>query len=245
MADNKEIVDSLEDMLGISSNENEDTSTTEDKDTSTTEDKDTSTTEDKDTSTTETNNQIDINKEVAKIEIKLEELQNNNSVELDDFYDNLDEYLSDEEQELEFENKKEYIKLLREKEDEYIKSNSKDSEIETLQNQKKEYENQLLKDEAISQTVSKYPDFNYDKAMKFFEDKLSKSEQNDIFSKSKSYADVYENTYKKMGGKTVSSKKAPNIPDVNNTRKDSANNQDVNDAMSDEEREFKEALGLI
>lgn len=285
---NENIVDELEDVLGLNNstednNSNDDnTSSSEEKEnesenndaisqergqsenntnTQTSEDKKTETqsgklpekennqeSESKSADTvTLTSEQVKINNEIAKIDTKLEDLEKNNTVDTDKFYDSLDEILTDEEQQLEHEDKAAYLKLIDEKKADYIKSNSKDDEIATLKEEKEDLEKVYARQEGIVEVTAKYPDFNYDTVMDFFENKLNKEQQQEVFNGASSYADVYENTYKMMTGKDtkeVKSTPAPKIPNVNDVRKENVSDDKLKDGLKTEDEELQEALGL-
>jgi hypothetical protein len=270
--ENENIAEELEDVLGLNDNGNdsnntdgstqkEEQSTNDEKngdvdstkeEENTNQDKDKKE-EDQNTKTKDTNKvtltveQVKINSEIAKIDTKLEDLEKNNTVDTDKFYDNLEEYLSEEEQQLEFDDKKAYLKLVKEKEADYIKSNSKDDEISTLKKEKEDLEKVYARQEGIKEVTAKYSDFNYEEVMAYYDKKLNKEQQEEVFKGAESYADVYENTYMMMTGKEpkeVKSAPAPNIPNVNNVRKENVSDDKLKDGLKTEDEELREALGL-
>ncbi len=202
-----------------------------------------------------TENQVEISKELTKIDLELEKLKEGNTADTDSFYDSLDEILSEEEKQLEFEDKKAYFKAIENKRNEYLKKNSNTEKIEELQKTKKALENEYLKEEAFKVLEKKYPDFDFKKAKEFFQKKLSAEEQSEILDSSEDFVDVYEKTYLKMNPeknkdesenkeKNIKSEKAPNIPNVNKLRKEDAHNSKLKDGFKSDNELLQEALGL-
>lgn len=258
----------MEDILGLNSQddtrETDQTTTdqdgntpdkeTKDADQSTDKDNDADQPSDKDSddnskdgdTLTLTQEQVQINSEIAKIDAQIESMQNE-EVNTDDFYDNIEEHLSDEEQQLEFDDKKAYLKLVREKEQEYIKEHSKEEDAAKLKEQKDQLQKIYDRQEAIVSVSKKYPEFNFDEAMDFFENKLNKEQQAEVFKGANTYADVYENTYKmmtKQNPKNIHRQKAPDIPNVNNSRREDVPAGALDDGLKSEDEELQEALGL-
>lgn len=245
---NEEVVDTLEDMFGLSEEKKEETPplTPEEKK----EETPSLTPEEKKEVHPQTQvvtpEQITIQKDIAKIETKLEELSKS-TVNMDDFYANIENELSEKEQQLEFEDKPAYMKLLNEKATEYQKNNSSSEELEKLTKEKEELEAVYDRQNALVAVSAKYPEYNHEKMMKYFNEDLSKSQQAKIFDASKNYEDVYENTYKSYLEEYPTKVKdvpAPNIPNVNNTRKQAPTADDTDGDMMSEDERLKEALGL-
>ena len=193
-----------------------------------------------------TDEQLAINREIAKIDLQIEALEKE-EVDVSLFYDNLEDELSEDEQALEFSDKSAYMKLVTQKAKEYEQKHSKADAIEALKEEKKEQEQISARQSAIVDVSTKYPEYNHEKIMNYFNEELSKSEQQKIFEVSESYADVYEKTYLKYSGvnpSNVSQQKAPNIPNVNNSRRESARVDDTDDGLLNEEQMLQDALGL-
>lgn len=198
------------------------------------------------TTTLVTQEQITLNKEIAKLDVQIEALSGS-TVNVEAFYDNLETHLSEEEQALEFSDKSAYMKLVSKKAKEYEATQSKQGEINKLLEQKKELELVYERQSAIVEVTAKYPHYDHDKVLNFFLNDLSKSEQDKITQASKSYADVYENTYKKYVAQNpanIHSTPTPNIPNVNNVRKQSVNNSTIDNGFSSHDEQLKQALGL-
>jgi len=246
----EEVVDKLEDMLGLNEEiEKKEELQTEDE---VSENKSDAETEAKEETTPKTSTQvvtpeqINIQKDIAKIDVKLEELAKS-TVNMDDFYANIENELSEKEQQLEFEDKSAYMKLVNEKAREYEQKHSNTEELEALAKEKEDLEAVYDRQEAVVSVSAKYPEYNHEEMIKYFNEDLSKSQQEKIFSASKSYADVYENTYKQYieaNPANIKDVKAPDIPNVNNVRKQTATNNDTDDSLMSEDERLKEALGL-
>jgi hypothetical protein len=264
---NEEVVDQLEDMLGLGETKEDGASLDDAKDTIQKDDDkktdgdkqlDTQKSEDEKTEdkkedkkqTTETKlvtpEQITIQKDIAKIDVKIEELEKA-TVDMDAFFTNIENELSEEEQQLEFDDKAAYMKLVNEKAKEYEQKNSKSEVVEELKKEKEELEAVYERQNAIVSVSSKYPDYDHEKMMEYFNEDLSKSQQNKILSSSTSYEDVYENTYKQYlsaNPAKIEDVKTPNIPNVNNVRKEQTKSNDTDADLMGEDEKLKEALGL-
>jgi len=246
----EEVVDTLEDMLGLNEEINKQEEPQKDEEVENTpevkEEEPKEETPPNSTTQVVTPEQITIQKDIAKIDVQIEELEKT-TVSMDEFYANIENELSEEEQQLEFDDKPAYMKLINEKAREYETKNSKSEELETLANEKKELEDIYAKQEAIVEISAKHPEYNHEAMQKYFNEELSKSQQTKIFSASESYADVYENTYKhyiEANPANIEDVKAPNIPNVNNTRKQVPTSNDTDGNLMDEDERLKEALGL-
>ncbi|MDT8337576.1 MAG: hypothetical protein RQ763_00110 [Sulfurimonas sp.] len=198
------------------------------------------------TATLVTQEQIGINKEIAKIDLQIEALEST-VVDATAFYDNLENELSEEEQGLEFSDKSAYMKLVSKKAKEYEEKHSKKEDVQNLKSQKKELELVYERQGAITDVTAKYPDYNHEKVLNFYMNELSKSEQDKIVQASKSYQDVYENAYKKYivtNPSNIHTTTVPNIPNVNNVRKQTVNNSSIDNGLTSHDDQLKQALGL-
>ena len=246
----EEVVDRLEDMLGLNEEiEKKEESQTEDTAGENKSDAEEEVKEEKKEETPTqvvTPEQINIQKDIAKIDVKLEELAKS-TVNMDDFYANIENELSEKEQQLEFDDKSAYMKLVNEKAKEYEQAHSNVEALETLAKEKEELEAIYERQEAIVAVSAKHPEYNHEEMIKYFNEDLSKSQQEKIFAASESYADVYENTYKQYveaNPANIKDVKAPDIPNVNNSRKQAPTNNDTSDSLMGEDERLKEALGL-
>lgn len=193
-----------------------------------------------------TDEQVSITKDIAKIDLQIESLQAQN-VDTDNFFENIENHLSDEEQALEFDDKSAYMKLINNKLKEYESTNSKSDEIETLKAQKLEKESVYERQSAITEVIAKYPAYKHDDVLEYFQNDLSKAQQQKIYDSSSSYVDVYEATYHKFlqsNPSNIQNQEAPTIPNVNNTRKQTLKMDDIEDSLTSEDENIQEALGL-
>lgn len=195
---------------------------------------------------TMTPKQVEINKEITKIDGDLETLQAQ-EVDMDAFYAGLEEMLTDEEAELEMSDKPAYMKLVAEKAAAYQAEHSNTEKITELSDKKTALEKQHEEESAILSVGEKYPDFDYDKVNEFFANDLTKKEQAAIFEASGSMSDALEKTYKKYletHPMEIKTAKAPGIPDVSDSRKRTVKPETVEDGFKSEEEQLREALGL-
>lgn len=187
-----------------------------------------------------------VQKEIVKLDLQIEQLQEK-SVDMDSFYSNIEEHLSEDEQALEFDNKSAYMKLINTKAKEFEEKNSNTTAINELAEKKAELEKVYERQDAILRVSKKYPDYNHEKVLNFYENKISKEEQDKIISQSSSYEDVYENTYNlfvQANPTNIKKTPAPNIPNLNNSRREQANNNDVSDGFTSADEKLREALGF-
>lgn len=194
----------------------------------------------------QTETQVEINKQIAQIDVKIEALSGK-EVDTAAFYENIDEHLSEEEAALEFSDKPAYMKLVNEKLNTYMKEHSSSSELEKLEAEKADLEQIYLRQEGIIAVSQKYPEYDHEKMVEFFLNDLSKSEQKKITDGVSSYAEVYENTFKvfqERNPSAIASTQAPNIPDVTKARKQPLSPNEADMGMKDGDEELKEALGL-
>ncbi len=258
--DENEIAENIEDVLGLNPSDTTKTENKEEKENPSSETKtenkeekenpsSETKTEDKKTNNniTVTPEQIEISKAITKVDLEIEAMEKDNTVDVDKFYNTLDELLTDEEQQLEHDDKSAYMKLVSDKEKEYVKENSKDEQIKELKTKKEELSGTYQRQEAIVEVSAKYPDYNHKEVLDFFERKLNQDEKDEVFKGATSYADVYEKTYKKfieVNPANIQSEETPNIPKVNDSRKQSVKDKDIGTGLQSEEEAFEDALGL-
>lgn len=236
------IADEMEDILGIKKENDAEETISPEK----TEEKQQSSTPTIIKTTSLTDEQINIQKDITKIDIQIEELEKQ-TVDVEDFYNNIDTHLSEDEQALEFENKPKYMKIVNEKLLEFQKQKSNTKELESLKEQKEELNRVYERQGAIAQVSAKHPQFDYEKVHEFFTTELSKKEQDKIYEDASSYADVYELAFKKMieqNPKNIQQERAPNIPDVSKVSKTQPKHKDTDDGLLDEDAQLAAALGL-
>jgi hypothetical protein len=193
-----------------------------------------------------TEEQVEITKQIALIDADLEKLQGR-QVDTGAFYDNLDEYLTEEEASLEFSDKSAYMKLVGDKLAEYTESNSNASAVKELEEKKEELQQIYKRQEGIVEVSGKYPDFDYEKMQEFFENDLSKAEQQKIIGASASYAEVYENTFKRyqeVNPSAIAQVEPPHIPDPAALRTQTLKPGSIDVNLMDEDEGLKDALGI-
>ena len=140
--------------------------------------------------------QQDIIKEIAKIDVELEQL-NSNTINEDEFYDSLDSILTDEEKYLQEENPKEYLKLIDSKKKEFIQNKSNDSKKNELEEKRKELELRNAIEIGVLEVTKLYKDYNHIEMQTFYNKKLSKEEQEEILNTSKTTFEVFKKTHEK------------------------------------------------
>lgn len=193
-----------------------------------------------------TKDQTDVAKDIIKIDVQIEELSKQ-TVDVASFYDNLDTHLSEEEQALEFEDKAAYMKLVAKKAREYEESNSVAPKIKELEDKKAELQSVHERQSALVEIVRKYPTYDHAAMIDFFENKLTKEQQNEIYAASQNYFDVYENTFKLFaeGNKTnIKTQNAPSLPNVNNARRQNVSPGAVENGLTSDEERLRAALGI-
>jgi len=242
------VVEQLEDMLGLGKETPVDTKEEKPSSTPPADDKkeENVTATATPNTTVVTDEQVLITKDIAKIDLQIESLEAK-SVDVDKFYDNIDEHLTEEEQALEHSDRPAYMKLINTKVQEYETQNSSADEILKLKDEKKEKESIYERQSAITEVIAKYPSYNHEDVLAFFENDLSKAQQQKIYDDSKSYADVYENAYNKFlqsNPANIETQTPPNIPNVNNSRKQPLKNNDIEESLQSEDDKIQEALGL-
>jgi hypothetical protein len=198
------------------------------------------------TTTTFVQDQNALTKDIIKLDLQIEELRKSH-VDTTDFYDHLDAHLSEEEQALEFDNKSAYMKVIAQKVKEYEEKHSSKGELEKLEAQKSELESVYERSTAVMAVSAKYPDFNYENVHSFFENKLNKEQQAEVYAKSASYSDVYENAYKlfvEANPSNIKNQKSPNIPNLNNVRKQNIADNTIDDGFTSDDEKLRAALGI-
>lgn len=191
--------------------------------------------------------QQDIIKELAKIDIELGNLENV-SINEDDFYDKLDDLLTDEEKYLQEENPKKYLKLVDAKKQEFFKNNSNEEKKNILLEQKKDLELKNAIEVGVVEVTAIYKDYKHLEMQDFWNKKLNKEEQDEILNSSNSTTEVFKKTYEKFlekSGKKIEIKNTPvpNTPDLSKVIKQSIKATQISEIDSDEEK-YKRGLGV-
>lgn len=201
----------------------------------------------KDKNITITSTQHEILKEITRVDLEIEKLQTSD-VNEDEFYEKLDELLTDEEKYLQEENPKAYLKLVDTKKKEFFKNNSNEDKIKELSEKKKELELKNAIESGVVEVTKIYKDYNHEEMGLFYKNKLNKEEQEEIINSSTSMVDVFKKTYEKFlekNGKVteVKNKPAPNTPDLSIVNKQPIRQNEINMIDSEDEK-YKKALGV-
>lgn len=191
--------------------------------------------------------QQDIIKELAKIDIELEALEKV-TIDEDEFYEKLDELLTDEEKYMQENEPKEYLKLIDSKKKEYLKNNSNDDKKNILLEQKKDLELKNAIEVGVTEVTAIYKDYKHLDMQSFFNNKLTKEEQKEILNSSKTTTDVFKKTYEQYlskNGKSLEIKNnpLPNTPDLSKVTKQSIKPTQIS-AIDSEEEKYKKGLGV-
>ena len=192
--------------------------------------------------------QKEIIKEVGILEKEIEQLEEQ-ELDENEFYENLDDILTEEEQYLEDDNKAAYLKVVDKKKTEWIEKHSKAKEIED----KKESINKLqIEDgieEGLKEVVSIYPEYDHKEMATFSQMELTTKERDEIDAKATSFADVFKLTYEKYlekSGKqnpTIKDTKAPATPKPDEVNQTTIKDDEI-DELNTEDEAYRDALGL-
>lgn len=190
--------------------------------------------------------QQELSKQIAIIDNEIDSLKKV-VISEDDFYDNIDDILTDEDRYLQEENPKEYLKVVDKKKKEYLESKSNGAEIEKKEKEKAELQYQSDIEDGIKDVTKVYKDYNHTESAKFFATKLSKEQQEEIYKKSANFGEVFKFTHEKYleanGKQTeIKSQKAPATVNLNNVAQTPLKNKDII-AIDSEDEKYSKALG--
>lgn len=249
-----EVKEQLEDVLGLGETKTEEEISPEKKDEesktesqSKDEDKKEQKKESVSKNITLTPDQVEIHSEITKLDVEIDKLSQGSDVDMDKFYDSLEDILTEDEQKLEIDDRPAYLKLVSKKEKEYIKENSNDSKLAELKDKKAELEDMNLKQEGILEVTREFPDYDHEKMIDFFNNELNKKEQNEMIDSATNFGDVFKNTYKKYierNPKEIKKDEPNPIPNVSNARKQSVSTSEIDDGLKSEDEQMRDALGL-
>ena len=194
-----------------------------------------------------THKQQEISKQIAIIDNEIDSLSKV-TVNEDDFYENIDELLTDEDRYLQEENPKEYLKVVDKKKKEYLDSKSNKEVIAQKQKERDDLQYQSDIEDGIKNVTKVYKDYSHEESAKFFATKLSKEQQEEIYKKSATFADVFKLTHEKYleaNGKKpeVKNTEAPNTIDLSKVTQTSLKNKDIL-AIDSEDEKYSKALGV-
>ena len=184
--------------------------------------------------------------EIAKLEAKIELLKERQP-DIKGFYENLDKYLSDEEMALRFEeDQSAYIEAVEQAKAKYLAEHSKAEEIEALERELADKRKQHEVVSAVAEAVREYPDYDHQTIGEFFQNDLTRREQEELQRNAKSYADFFKAVYKKWRERNpgeVETVHAPNIPNARKMAKEGAGER-ADEMFGDEEKAYLEAVGF-
>uniref|UniRef100_UPI0040475774 hypothetical protein n=1 Tax=Aliarcobacter sp. TaxID=2321116 RepID=UPI0040475774 len=164
--------------------------------------------------------------EVAKIEATIE-TRSSGTVDEKEFYKNLNNYLTDEEMQLKFDDDpSKYLEAVNNAKEKFTKENSIDTSKE--QEALAVAQGKLVVAQAIDSVLkdAAYKDFNFVKLQDFYHNDLTKKEQAALDKGSSKdnlpeYFKKIHDEYKKRNPKNVKNVQAPSIPDASNVTKTS------------------------
>ncbi len=183
--------------------------------------------------------------EIAKLEAKIELLKER-TPNIEEFYKNVDKYLSDEEMALRFdEDQSAYIAAVEQAKEKFLSEKSNDDEVAKLQEQLERMKKESEISSAIAQTLEEFPDYDHQTIGDFFTNDLTRREQEQLQSGVSTYAEFFKAIYRKWRERNpgkVESVKPPNIPDVSKARKsEGAANAEV---FENDDRSYLDAVGF-
>ncbi|MDX9744789.1 MAG: hypothetical protein RBT59_13285 [Arcobacteraceae bacterium] len=190
--------------------------------------------------------QQEITKQIAIIDNEIETLSKV-TISEDDFYDNIDDILTDEDRYLQEENPKEYLKVVDKKKKEYLESKSNGAEIEKKEKEKADLQYASDIEDGLKYVTKIYKDYNHNQSAEFFATKLSKEQQEEIYKKSADFGEVFKFAHEKYleaNGKQaeIKNQKAPTTINLNNITQTSLKNKDII-AIDSEDEKYSKALG--
>ncbi len=191
---------------------------------------------------------LTIVQEVAKLEAKIENIKSSTLNE-NDFYKNLNNYLTDDEKQLRFEDDQtKYIQAVNVAKEKWQKENSVDTANDEAMLEKAK--GALVIAQAIDTILkdANYKDFNFVKLQDFYHNKLTKEEQSKLDKGSSKenlseYFKKIHDEYKKRNPKKVKNVEAPNIPDVSNASRTAV--EDANEIKKEQDnKKHLEKIGF-
>ncbi|WP_456403222.1 hypothetical protein [Hydrogenimonas sp.] len=184
--------------------------------------------------------------EIAKLEARIELLKEKQP-DMGDFYAKIDTYLSEEELALRFdEDQSAYIEAVEKAKEKFLSEHSVDDEVAKLTEELEAKRKEAQVIDAVRSVVSEYPDYDHQLIGDFFQNDLTRREQEEIQANAKDYADFFRGVYKKWKERNPGSVKtvqAPNIPDMSKAAKESAGAK-AGEMFGDEEKEYLAAVGF-
>lgn len=184
---------------------------------------------------------------IGKIDAQIETLQNPEIVNKKTFLDEIDTHMSEEELELELTDRTAFMLAVDAKYEAYVEANSGKEAIGKLEAEKQKLVEMRDIQAGISEVTGKYPDYDHEKMLTFFNEDLNRKEQMKIFDGASSFADVYEKTYKRYletNPQNIHETNPPNIPDPATARRQPVNNRTIEEGFKNDDEQLQEALGF-
>lgn len=180
--------------------------------------------------------------EEAKIEAKMEAIKEHKKPDMEAFESNLQKYLSEDEWDAKFEDSPlKFIKAVEDARKKYIEEHTDSKEVETLSAQLVEVKKRKEQYYAIKEVTELYPDFDFNKAVEFFQKKLTGEEVEAIKSKPTVKEGLIA-IYKKMKHLPIKRVEAPNKPRADEIKRRSAKGVSV--TQKEENEAYLKKIGL-
>ena len=184
--------------------------------------------------------------EIAKLEAKIELLKERQP-DVKGFYENLDKYLSEEEAALRFEeDQSAYIEAVEAAKAKYLAEHSKAEEIEALEKELEQKRRQAEVTSAVAEVIREFPDYDHATIGDFFQNDLTRREQEELQKNAAGYADFFKAVYKKWRERNPGEAEtvhAPKIPNARKMAKEGAGER-ADEMFGDEEKAYLEAVGF-
>lgn len=180
--------------------------------------------------------------EEAKIEAKIDAIKEHKKPNMEAFESNLKEYLTEEEWDAKFEdNPMKFLKAVEKARQKYIEEHTDSKEVEDLSTQLEGVKKRKEQYYAIKEVTELYPDFDFNKAVEFFQKKLTGEEVEEIKSKPTVKEGLIA-IYKKMKHLPIKRVEAPNKPRADEIKRRSAKGVSV--TQREENEAYLKKIGL-
>ncbi len=192
--------------------------------------------------------QTDILKQSAVLEKEIEDLEKV-SVNEDEFYEKLDDILTDEEAYLKETDEAAYLKLVAQKRDKWIEENSNSKVINDKKEQLRTLEIQNAVETGIQEVTKIYPEYNHEQMSEFSKKELTLKEQEEINNKAENFFDVFKLVHEKYlekSGKpnpTIKTTPPPPTPKTDDIKQENLKAGDIEEINSADEK-YKNAMGF-
>ena len=180
--------------------------------------------------------------EEAKIEAKIDAIKEHKKPDMGAFESNIKEYLSEEEWDAKFEdNPAKFLKAVEKARQKYIEEHTDSKEVEGLSAQLEGVKKRKEQYYAIKEVTELYPDFDFNKAVEFFQKKLTGEEVEAIKSKPTVKEGLIA-IYKKMKHLPIKRVEGPNKPRADEVKRRSAKGVSV--TQKEENEAYLKKIGL-